>query len=507
MSPDVLAGFFQAFSPTSLVAVACGVVMGLTVGMLPGMTISAGIIVVLPLTFVLNPVTSIALLLGLYAAGMAGGSFSAILLNIPGTPSASATAIDGHPMAHRGEAGRALGTAILASFLGGLFSSICLFLIAPLIAEVALRFRAADLFSLVFFGLTIICSFAAKSVVKGLLSGLIGLILVTVGQDPVMGTPRFTFGNVNLLSGIQFLTALIGLFAIPQIASELLSRRRAETSGKPIAGIGRLLPGWTDLKRLRLPVPIGAAVGTFIGSLPGAGGPIAAFISYDYTKKLSKNPDQFGTGCVEGIAAPESANNAVCGGALIPMMTLGIPGDPVTAILIGALLVHGLAPGPLLFMEQGDFAYSVIILFFVANIFTLLVALAGARLLVKLIDLPKRILMPTIAVLCVIGSYALRNSFFDTFVMFGFGILGIALRSLNIPVVPLLLALVLGRQLEEHLRVALTGSQGDISIFFTSPISLCFLVLSVLSILWPFAAEARKRKRRGLAQGNRMDER
>ena len=494
MSPDVLSGFFQALSPTSLLATACGTVIGLAVGMLPGMTISAGIIVVLPLTFVLDPVTSIALLLGLYAAGMAGGSFSAILLNIPGTPSASATAIDGHPMAIRGEAGRAIGTAIVASFLGGLFSSVCLFFIAPLIAEVALKFRAADLFSLVFFGLTIICGFAVESVVKGLLSGALGLILVTVGQDPVMGTPRFTFGSVNLLSGIQFLTALIGLFAIPQIAEALSTEVRAFQRERGVGRIGRLLPGREDLKRMRLPVPMGALIGTFIGSLPGAGGPIAAFISYDYTKKLSKDPDRFGTGCPEGIAAPEAANNAVCGGALIPMMTLGIPGDPVTAILIGALLVHGLAPGPLLFMEQGDFAYSVIISFFFANIFTLIVALAGGRFLVKIIDLPKRALMPTIAILCVIGSYALRNSFFDTFVMLGFGVLGIVMRRLKIPVVPLLLALVLGRQLEEHLRVALTASKGDVSVFITSPISLGFLILSAVSILCPFVSEARRRR-------------
>ncbi len=494
MSPDVLAGFFQAVSPMSLLATACGTVIGLAVGMLPGMTISAGIIVVLPLTFVLDPVTSIALLLGMYAAGMVGGSFSAILLNIPGTPSASATAIDGHPMAMRGEAGRAIGTAIVASFLGGLFSSVCLFFIAPLIAEVALKFRAADLFSLVFFGLTIICGFAVESVVKGLLSGALGLILVTVGQDPVMGTPRFTFGSVNLLSGIQFLTALIGLFAIPQIAEALATEVRAFRRERGIGRIGRLLPGREDLKRMRLPVSMGALIGTFIGSLPGAGGPIAAFISYDYAKKLSKDPDRFGTGCPEGISAPEAANNAVCGGALIPMMTLGIPGDPVTAILIGALLVHGLAPGPLLFMEQGDFAYSVIISFFIANIFTLIVALAGGRFLVKIIDLPKRVLMPAIAILCVIGSYALRNSVFDTFVMFGFGVLGIVMRQLKIPVVPLLLALVLGRQLEEHLRVALTASKGDVSVFITSPISLGFLILSAVSILWPFVSEARRRR-------------
>ena len=309
-----------------------------------------------------------------------------------------------------------------------------------------------------------------------------------------MGTPRFTFGSVNLLSGIQFLTALIGLFAIPQIAEALSTEVRAFQRERGVGRIGRLLPGREDLKRMRLPVSLGALIGTFIGSLPGAGGPIAAFISYDYAKKLSKDPDRFGTGCPEGISAPEAANNAVCGGALIPMMTLGIPGDPVTAILMGALLVHGLAPGPLLFMEQGDFAYSVIILFFIANFFTLIVALAGGRVLVKIIDLPKRVLMPAIAILCVIGSYALRNSVFDTFVMFGFGVLGIVMRRLKFPVVPLLLALVLGRQLEEHLRVALTGSKGDVSIFFTSPISLGFLILSAVSILWPFVSEARRRR-------------
>ncbi|MFQ5693684.1 MAG: tripartite tricarboxylate transporter permease, partial [Nitrospinota bacterium] len=432
MSPEVWEGFLQAVAPTSLLATASGALIGLIVGMLPGMTISAGIIVVLPLTFVLSPVISISLLLGLYAGGMTGGSFAAILLNIPGTPSASATALDGHPMARRGEADRALGTAVLASFSGGMFSMLCLFLIAPLLAEIALNFRAADLFSLVFFGMTIICSFAVQSVVKGLLSGVLGLILVTVGQDPVMGSARFTFGSVNLLSGIQFLTALIGLFAIPQIAEELTAGVRAARQKRGFSRIGRLLPGREDIRRMRLPVSIGAVVGTFIGILPGAGGPIAAFISYDYARKASRDPGRFGTGCTEGIAAPEAANNAVSGGALIPMMTLGIPGDPVTAILIGALLVHGLAPGPLLFMEQGPFAYTVIFSFFWANIFMLVIALAAMRSLVKIIELPKTVLIPSIAVLCVIGSYALRNSFFDTFVMLGFGILGIAMRWLRI---------------------------------------------------------------------------
>jgi len=490
MSPDVLAGLVSASLPASLVATALGALLGLIVGMIPGMTISTGIIVVLPLTFVLDPTLSIALLLGIYVGGMTGGSFSATLLNIPGTPSASATALDGYPMAQRGEAGRALSVAIVASFLGGFFSFLCLYFIAPLLADVALRFRAPDLFAVVFFGLTVICTFAARSPVKGLLSAVIGLAIVTIGQDPVMGTARFTFGNADMLAGIHFLTALIGLFAIPQLVDNMLATARGlpDPSG---ARVGSVLPRLADLKAMRLPAAIGAATGAFLGILPGAGGPIAAFISYDYTKRFSRGKDRFGKGCVEGIAAPESANNAVTGGALIPMMTLGIPGDPVTAILIGALLVHGLAPGPLLFMERGDFAYTVIFSFMWANLFNLVIALAGVRLLVKLLAAPKALLMPTIALLCVIGSYALRNSFFDVWVMLGFGLLGIAMRHLDMPVVPLLLALVLGRQLEEHLRVALTGSSGDPLVFVQSPFSILFLSLSIVSIVWSFVSERR----------------
>ncbi len=493
MNGDVYQGFLQASAPMSLVATALGALLGLVVGMIPGMTISTGIIIVLPLTFVLDPAFSIALLLGLYVGGMMGGSFSAILLNIPGTPSASATALDGYPMALRGEAGKALGTSIIAGFTGGMFSFLCLYFIAPNLAEIALEFRAADLFSLVLFGLTVICSFAARSLVKGLLSAVIGLLIVTVGLDPVMGTARFTFGDANMLAGIHFLTALLGLFAIPQLMDNLA------TPGNGAGQVtqtrfGSVLLRLSDLKAIRIPVSIGSATGAFLGILPGVGGPIAAFVSYDYAKKASREPERFGDGAIEGVAAPEAANNAVTGGALIPMMTLGIPGDPVTAILIGALLVHGLAPGPLLFLERGDFAYGVIFSFFWANIFNLVIALAGLRLLVKLLATPRALLMPTIAVLCVIGSYALRNSFFDVYVMFFFGLLGLAMRWLDMPVVPLLLALVLGGQLEEHLRVALTGSRGDVTVFFTSPFSLLFLCLAAVSVVWSFVAEHRRRR-------------
>ncbi len=494
ISLDVIDGFNQATQIYTIIAVAAGCFIGLIVGMIPGLTISTGIIIVLPLTFVLPPEISIALLLGLYVSGMTGGSFSAILVNIPGTPSASATAMDGHPMAQKGEAGRALGIAIVSSFLGGLFSFLCLFLVAPLLAEVALKFKSPDLFSLVLFGLTIICSFAAQSLIKGFLSAGIGLAIITVGQDPMMGTQRFTFGEVNLIGGIHFLTALIGLFAIPQLVdnfTQIKNSVREENVVKKITGI---FPKIADLKLIRVPVILGSPIGSFLGILPGAGGPIAAFLSYDYSKRLSENSEEFGKGSPQGIAAPESANNAVTGGALIPMMTLGIPGDPVTAILIGALLIHGLAPGPLLFVENGEFAYGVVFSFFWANIFNILIALIFIRLLVKVLSIPKTILMPTIAILCVIGSYALRNNFFDVYVMFSFGILGIIMRWLQMPIIPMLLAMVLGRQLEEHLRVSLIASKNDLSIFFVSPFSVFFLLLAITSIAWSLWAEYKRRR-------------
>ena len=494
ISLDVIDGFNQATQIYTIIAVAAGCFIGLIVGMIPGLTISTGIIIVLPLTFVLPPEISIALLLGLYVSGMTGGSFSAILLNIPGTPSASATAMDGHPMAQKGEAGRALGIAIVSSFLGGLFSFLCLFFVAPLLAEVALKFKSPDLFSLVLFGLTIICSFAAQSLIKGFLSAGIGLAIITVGQDPMMGTQRFTFGEVNLIGGIHFLTALIGLFAVPQLVdnfNQIKNSVRDENVVKKITGI---FPKIADLKLIRVPVILGSPIGSFLGILPGAGGPIAAFLSYDYSKRLSENSEEFGKGSPQGIGAPESANNAVTGGALIPMMTLGIPGDPVTAILIGALLIHGLAPGPLLFVENGEFAYGVVFSFFWANIFNILIALIFIRLLVKVLSIPKTILMPTIAILCVIGSYALRNNFFDVYVMFSFGILGIIMRWLQMPIIPMLLAMVLGRQLEEHLRVSLIASKNDISIFFVSPFSVFFLLLAITSIAWSLWAEYKRRR-------------
>ncbi len=477
----------------NILASMVGVFFGLFIGATPGLTISLGMVLLLPLTFALSPVTAFCLLLGLYCSGFVGGSISAILLNIPGTPSAAATAIDGHAMAKNGRGGEAIGTAVTASFFGGMFSLVCLVLIAPTIAKIALRFGAPELFALVLLGLTLICSFGQKSIVKGLIAGVFGLIIMTVGLDPMVGTPRFTFGSVDLQAGISFLPALIGLFAIPQIISGIISGVKVIPSyhGK-VAGV---LPKIKNLVKLLKSMILGALIGTGVGAVPGAGGPIAVFLSYDYAARLSKNPDEFGKGTPEGVAAPESANNGVAGGALIPMLTLGIPGDPITAILLGALMIQGLTPGPLLFENNGQFVYSIFWAFLIANILTLILTFATIKLWVRIHQVPSRILLPIITILCIVGSYSLRNTFFDTGVMLLFGVIGYLMNKFRFPVVPLLLAIILGPALEEHLRMSLIISQGDYSIFFTHPISLTFLLLAFFSFTLPIVGPMLSKKK------------
>jgi len=493
MDNIALAALVDVLQFQNILASMMGVFYGLFIGATPGLTISLGMVLLLPMTFSLSPVTSFCLLLGLYSSGFTGGSISAILLNIPGTPSAAATAIDGHAMAKKGKAGEAIGTAVSASFFGGMFSLVCLVLIAPTIAKIALNFGAPELFSLVLLGLTLICSFGQKSIVKGLISGIIGLIFMTIGLDPMVGTPRFTFGFVELQGGVSFLPALIGLFAIPQIINGIISG--VQVIPQYQANIAGVLPKFKNLVRLIKPMLLGSIVGTSIGAIPGAGGPIAVFLSYDYASRFSKRSKEFGTGIPDGVAAPESANNGVAGGAMIPMLTLGIPGDPITAILLGALMIQGLTPGPLLFENNGQFVYSIFWAFMVANVMTLILTFTTIKLWVRIHQVPSMILLPIITILCIIGSYALRNTFFDTGIMLFFGILGYFMNKYSFPIVPMLLAIILGPALEEHLRMSLIISQGDYSIFFTKPITLTFIIISVVSFVTPLVRPLWKKKK------------
>ncbi len=491
MDNMIFSALLEVVRLPNLLATGLGVFFGLFIGATPGLTISLGMVLLLPVTFALPPVTSICLLLGLYTAGMTGGSFSAILLNIPGTPSASATAIDGHVMAQKGRAGEALGTAIASSFIGGLIGLICLSLIAPVIAKFALKFGAPELFALVLLGLTLICSFGQKSIIKGLIAGVLGLIIMTAGLDPMSGAPRFTFGKIELQAGIPFLPAMIGLFAIPQILEGISCRKNVMPAyNKKISGV---LPRLSDFAGRIKAILIGAFLGTGIGAIPGAGGPIAVFLSYDYAKKAAGKKGDFGNGDPDGVAAPEAANNAVAGGALIPMLTLGIPGDPITAILLGALMIHGLIPGPLLFEQTPEFVYSIFWAILFANIFNLVISLVSVNFWVRILKVPQRVLLPIILVMCIIGSFSLRNTFFDTGVMFVFGMLSFFMKKYGFPVVPMLLAIILGASMEENLRMSLIISQGDPLIFVKHPISFIFIIIAAVSFFAPMVTPGLKK--------------
>jgi putative tricarboxylic transport membrane protein len=471
-------------APVNLLANLGGVLFGLFVGAIPGLTISLGMVLLLPITYALPPITSFSLLLGVFVSGMTGGSISAILLNIPGTPSASATALAGYKLAKKGRAAEAIATAVTSSFVGAILSLVVLVLVSPIIAKAALHFGSAELSALLFLGLTLISSFAQESVVKGFISGMLGLVLMTIGLDPITGTPRFTFGMVNLQNGIGFLPVMIGLFAIPQVLSGIVLK--VEVIPKVNEKIHGVFSRIKDVfKYLRYKV-ISALIGIGVGAIPGAGGPIAVFIAYDNARRLSgKRKQEFDEGIPEGVAAPEAANSALAGGALIPLLTLGIPGDPITAVLLGALMLQGLTPGPLLFRTNPDFVYAVFWAFLVASILVLLVTLLSIRVWVALLRVPKWILLPIIAVFCIVGTYSLNNSFWDSGIMLVFGFMGFFMKRYGFPLVPMLLAIVLGPSFERNVRTALIISNGNPAVFVTHPISLFFILLALASVFTP----------------------
>ncbi|MDP8946546.1 MAG: tripartite tricarboxylate transporter permease [Actinomycetota bacterium] len=470
--------------PVTLIAILVGVIIGIIIGSIPGLTVSMGMALMLPFSFVLPTTPAIGLLLGVHIGGITGGSVSAILLDIPGTPSAAATVLDGQPMARGGQAGKALGTAVMASFAGGMVSLVALILIAPQLAAIALNFGAPELFAIVLLGLTIIVSVSGRSVLKGLIAGLVGLVLMTVGLDPVLGVPRFTFGQVELQAGVSLLPAMIGLFAIPQVLEELEPHARGGIQALATR-VTAQLPSRSEAKSL-LPTFLRASlIGTAVGIVPGTGGPIASFLAYDQEKRRSRQSEKFGTGVMEGVAAPEAANNAVTGSALIPMLTLAIPGDPIVAVLMGGLIIHGLQPGPLLFQQQPVFITGIFLSILVAYVLTVIVQLRMISLFVQVQKVRRPYLLSVIAVLAVAGSYAVDFSIFAIWTMFFFGVLAYLMRTFGFPVIPVLLAIVLGPILEEQFRRALIISGGDPTVFFTHTLSLIFILLAVAMLFSP----------------------
>jgi len=473
-----------------------GVFTGICIGSLPGLTATMGVALVLPLTFGMEATPGILLLIGVYVGAIYGGSISAILLRTPGTPAAAATVLDGYEFSKRGESGRALGISTISSFIGGVVSVMALWLISPQLAKLALRFNAPEFFLLAVFGLSIIASISGNSLAKGVLCGGLGIALSFIGIDSITGYPRFTFGNINLLSGMSFIPVMIGLFAMSQAFSTVENIFTADEVSQKVT---KVWPTRSDWKVILKTAPVSGLIGTFIGIVPGAGAEIGAFVSYSQAKRFSKHPELFGTGIPEGIAAPEGGNNGVTGGALIPMLTMGVPGDAVAAILIGALTVQGLQPGPLLFTEHTTLVYSIFLGMFVANVTMLILGLSSLKFFVKILSIPKSILTPMIFVLCVVGSYAINTNFFDVGIMLFFGIIGYFMQKADVSVSPAVLGLILGPMAESNFRRALLMSEGSYSIFFASPIAWVFLILTIFTLGMPYVTSFLKARHKNIA--------
>lgn len=476
----LVSGFASILSLKGVLLIAGGVVLGLIFGSIPGLTATMAIAICLPITFGMDPIDGMALLMGLYIGGVSGGLIPAILLKLPGTPSSIATTFDGYPMARNGEAGRAFSFAIVASFLGGLLSIMVLIMIAPPLGKVALQFGPFEYFAIIIFALSLISSLSGDSLSKGLMAGLLGIGFAMVGAAPIDAFPRFTFGMPALDAGFSLLPVLIGLFAISEILinAEKKVKDNLKVNMKKISYKVSLKEylgqGWNWLRS--------SLIGLGIGILPGIGGGTSNILAYVAAKNSSKNPEKFGKGTPDGVVASESSNNAAIGGALVPLISLGIPGDTVTALLLGGLVLHGLQPGPLLIQNNGDIVYAIFAALLVANIFMILFLFLGMRGFVKMLSIPQNILMPVILGLCVVGAYGENGRVFDVGALFFFGLLGYLMVKYGFPLTPLVLGFILGPLLETNLRRGLMLSQGDFMPFLTSPIAAAFLIFTVASI-------------------------
>jgi len=475
-------GFAAALSLTNLFYAFLGVLVGTLVGVLPGLGPSATLSILLPLTFSLPPAASLILFAGIYYGAKYGGSTTAILLNIPGESASVMTTLDGYALAKQGRAGPALGIAAISSFVAGTIGVIGLTFLAPVMANVAIQFGPPEFFGLMIFGLTTIVLLGGSSVLKGIISAAFGLLLATVGSDIVSGTSRFTFGQLELLDGIDFVLVAIGVFAIAEVLVNVQRRTTHKLFEVP-RKLRELLPTWDDIKRSRFAMAQSSVLGFGIGVLPGAGATVASFISYGVEKRFSKRPEKFGHGAIEGVAAPEGANNSETGGAMVPLLTLGIPGSAATAIMLAALIIYGLQPGPQLFTEQSDLVWTIIASMYIGNVICVLLNLPLAPLFASVLRIPYTYLYPGILVVCLIGAYSLSNSGFDLYLLVIFSVIGYAMRLLDIPAAPLLLAFVLGPLAERALAQSMIISGGSLSILVERPISLVFLVLAALLLL------------------------
>jgi len=468
-----------------------GTFLGIVVGALPGISATMGVAIVSPLTFSMDPYHGIITLIGIYFGGIYGGSISAILLGIPGTPASVATTMDGYAMARKGVAGTALGISTISSFVGGQLSVIVLALVSFPIASFALSFGSREFLALAVFALTAIANLSGPSLLRGLFSAALGMLAASVGIDEINGTSRFTFGQPNLMGGIQFIPVMIGLFALPESLQNIEQISRA---ARHSIKVSKIVPGRQMLRSLVPAWLRSAVIGIIVGAIPGTGSDVGAIVGYSQGKNFSKQPEKFGTGFPEGLACAESANNAATGGSLIPLLTLGIPGGAASAIILGTFMIHGLKPGPLLLQNNADLVYKIFAGAFAANIFMIIFGLLGANLFARVVNIPKTILSPIILLLCVVGSFAMRNLTFDVFVMFTSGMIGYIMVKTDIPRPPLIIGLILGPFVESDLARSLMVVKNHWLTFFT-PISTVLWILAVLPFLIPYFKRLIKRIR------------
>ena len=470
--------------PTLLFLTAAGTFAGIYVGAIPGLSVTMAVSILISFTFSWDVNNALALMVGIFYGGVYGGSRSAILLNIPGAPASIATSFDGFPLAEQGEAGKAIGVSTVISIVGGLVGIIVLALAAPLVADFALSFAPRDYLLLAAMGLLLVGSLSGESMAKGIFAGAFGVILGMVGMDPVTAEGRFTFGSTAMLGGIHYVVAMIGLFGV----AEALYQLRLLNVKPTRQDVSKIIPSWSVILKY-LPLSLRTSfIGVIIGSLPGTGGDIASLMAYDHAKRTVKNPSRpFGKGAYEGLIAPESANNAAVGGAYIPMLTLGIPGDAVTAVIIGALYIHGLKPGPMLMVETPHLFWFTVGNMVLANVFLLIFGLTGIRIFAKIVELPKGILIPVIIVLSVVGTFTIQNSITDVYWMLGFGIFGYVLKMYDFQVAPIILGLILGPLMDMSFRQAMMGVDNSVPGFFlnlfTNPLSCILTIAAILMLI------------------------
>lgn len=477
---SLLLALTALFTPFNLFLLVVGVTFGIVIGILPGLGAPLAVTLILPFTFNLEPIQAFSLLLGAYNAAVYGGSITAITLGIPGSGAAAATLLDGYAMSRNHKGGKALGLSLASSVVGGLFSAICLFLIAPLLAQFALRFGPREYLAVGIFGIVIVGKVSGDDIWKGMIMACSGLFLTFIGLDQVNGTERFLFGSINLYDGLPLIPLLLGVYAFSEI---LIITEKSNGGSQYFPQFKLAMPRLRELKERWLLLLKSSSMGTLIGLIPGQGATIAAFMAYGEAKRKSATPENFGKGAEEGVIAPEAANNATIGGALIPTLTLGIPGSVVTAILMGALAMHGFAPGPKLFLEAPDLVYAIFIGLFTVNLLLLPIGSGAIMITAKLLKTPMTIITPLVLTLCFIGAYASQNSIFGVIVMLFSGMTGYILRKLEYPIVPLVLGFVIGPMIETSFRQSLVYTDGNVITFIQSPIANVIYIVLILSLL------------------------